>query len=177
MGGEKELRESDDSRSKYLKTDLILGRNQSNQLDGQHNHRLKIFQRDHRGWWWWKTSTGVVVSPTREKRNRPPSRWQKLALTWAKPALLLSCVGGQRRMEEKRCRYIHEWRGPLGHSWRGGGAGSKSTQAPPPRGKSSSHQIHPLRSTPGTSDETDQEKLPLEERGMSLCRAGHVDEA
>ena len=67
VGGEKELRESNDSRSKYLKTDLILGQSQSNQIDDQPNHRLNKFEGP-RGWWWWQTFAGVVVSPTKETK-------------------------------------------------------------------------------------------------------------
>ena len=54
----------------------------------QPNH-LKIFQKATGGGGGGETSAGVVVRPTKERLELPVWRWQKLALTWAKPALLL----------------------------------------------------------------------------------------
>jgi len=60
------LRKSDDFRRNYLNTDLILHQNQSNQIDGQANHRFENIPEGYQGWWWWRTSAGVVVHPTKE---------------------------------------------------------------------------------------------------------------
>ena len=60
------LGKSGDFRRNYLNIDLLLHQNQSNQTDGQANHRFENIPESHQGWWWWRTSVGVVVHPIKE---------------------------------------------------------------------------------------------------------------